>query len=80
MKNFGEKTVNLFDRKKKDAEQIAAEKAAEAQKYVEDQIQKGGEAAAQTKNEFGQLVTETGNIPPWSSGVNSDNSPLKISS
>lgn len=60
LKNLGEKTANLFERKKKDAEQIAAEKSAEAQKYIEDQLKKSSEAVAQTKNEVGKMVSDTG--------------------
>lgn len=42
-RSIGEKTASLFDRKKKDAEQIAAEKAQEAAHVVEDQVKKAGE-------------------------------------
>lgn len=61
MKNIGEKTMNLFDRKKKDVEQLTAEKVAEAQEYAEEQAKKAGEAVAQTKNEVTGIVSDGGN-------------------
>lgn len=60
LKNFGEKTAGLFERKKKDAEQLAAEKAAEIQKLAEEQAQKAGEVLSKTKNEAGEIVNGTG--------------------
>lgn len=42
-RSIGEKTSALFDRKKKDAEQIAAEKAQDASHVLEDQVNKAGE-------------------------------------
>lgn len=42
-RSIGEKTASLFERKKKDAEQIAQEKAAEAAHVVEEQVKKAGE-------------------------------------
>jgi hypothetical protein len=40
LKSLGDKTASLFDRKKKDAEQLAAEKVAAAQKLAEEQASK----------------------------------------
>lgn len=42
-RSIGEKTSALFDRKKKDAEQIAAEKAQDASNVMEEQVKKTGE-------------------------------------
>lgn len=50
----------MFDRKKKDIEQLASEKAAEAQAYGEEQAKKIGEAASQTKDEAGAILSSTG--------------------
>lgn len=44
MKNLGDKATSLFERKKKDAGEIAAEKASTAKKLAEDQLQKTTEA------------------------------------
>lgn len=62
LKSFGEKTAGLFERKKNDAEQLAAEKAAEIQKLAEEQAQKAGEAIAKTRNDAGDLVNNTGEL------------------
>lgn len=43
LKNIGEKTAGLFDRKKREMGDLAAEKAAEAQTYAGEQAQKAGE-------------------------------------
>lgn len=50
-KNFGEKTAALFDRKKKDASNLAAEKVAEASHMVEDQAKKVGDTIQSTKSD-----------------------------
>ncbi|CAG5045363.1 unnamed protein product, partial [Parnassius apollo] len=42
-RSIGEKTASLFERKKKDVEQIAAEKAEEAAHVVEEHVKKAGE-------------------------------------
>lgn len=60
MKSIGEKTVNLFDKKKKEVEDLAAAKAHEAQGYAEEQAHKIGDAVEQTKNEAGELISGTG--------------------
>lgn len=60
LKTFGEKTANLFDKKKKDVEQLATEKAHDAQEYAEDQAKKIGDAIEHTKNEAGGLMAGTG--------------------
>lgn len=62
LKSFGEKTASLFDRKKKDAEQVAAEKATAAQKMAEEQARKTAEAIGQTKSEVENLAADTGKI------------------
>lgn len=62
LKSFGEKTASLFDRKKKDAEKLAADKAAEAQKMAEEQARKVGEEIGKTKNEAEALAASTGEL------------------
>lgn len=59
---MGNKTANLFERKKKDAEQLATDKVAEAQKLAEEQAKLATNSLVQTKNEAGQLAASTGNI------------------
>lgn len=56
LKNLGEKTANLFERKKKDAEELAAEKIHEAQQSVEEQAKKTGELIAEKKNEAEKII------------------------
>lgn len=58
LKNIGEKTAGLFDRKKKEME----EKAAEAQTYAEEQARKAGEVLDQTKKEAGELLDGAGKL------------------
>lgn len=58
LKNIGEKTAGLFDRKKKEM----GEKAAEAQTYAEEQARKAGEALEQTKKEAGELLDGAGKL------------------
>lgn len=62
LKSLGEKTASLFDRKKKDAETLAAEKASTAQKMAEEQVRKAGEAVGQTRSEAENLAASTGSI------------------
>lgn len=62
LKNIGEKTAGLFDRKKKEMSDLAAEKAAEAQTYAEEQAQKAGEAFEQSKKEAGELFDGAGKL------------------
>lgn len=61
LKSFGERTVGLFDRKKKDAEKLAEEKAEEAKKIAEEQARTLGESIGKTKSEAEQLAASTGN-------------------
>lgn len=56
LKNIGEKTAGLFDRKKKEME----EKAAEAQTYAEEQARKAGEVLEQKKKDAGELLDGAG--------------------
>lgn len=65
LKNIGEKTAGLFDRKKKEMGDLAAEKAAEAQTYAEEQARKAGEAVEQTKKEAGELFDGAGELEFW---------------
>lgn len=65
LKSFGEKTASLFDRKKKDAEKLAADKAAEAQKIAEEQARKVGEEIGKTKSEAEALAASTGEECGW---------------
>lgn len=61
MKNIGEKTTSLFERKKKEVEDLATEKAAEAQTYAEEQAKKTGEAIEDTKKEATGIFGGAGN-------------------
>lgn len=65
LKNIGEKTVGLFDRKKKEVEQLTAEKVAEAEQYAGEQAKKAGEAVEQTKKEVGGIISSTGLSTPY---------------
>lgn len=60
LKNIGEKTANLFDRKKKEVSDLAAERAAEAQSYAEERARKAGEAVEQTKKEAAEILDGAG--------------------
>lgn len=60
LKSFGEKTASLFDRKKKDAETLAAEKAEAAKKLAEEQAQKTAEALDESKREAEEMAASTG--------------------
>ena len=57
---MGDKTTSLFERKKKDVEKLAAEKATEAQQLDEEQAKKTSDALLQTKNEAENLAASTG--------------------
>lgn len=57
---MGDKTANLFSKKKDEAEKLAKEKADNAQKMAEEQAKKVGEAVQQTKSEAENLATDTG--------------------
>lgn len=60
LKNIGEKTSNLFERKKKEVGDLATEKATEAQNYAEEQAKKVGDSIEQTKKEAGEIIGGTG--------------------
>lgn len=60
MKNLGAKTTSLFDRKKKEVEQLAQEKAAEAQKLAEEQAKLASDSLTKAKTDAEQLATSTG--------------------
>lgn len=60
LKNIGEKTSNLFERKKKEVGDLATEKATEAQSYAEEQAKKVGDSIEQTKKEAGEIIGGTG--------------------
>lgn len=60
LKSIGEKTANIFDRKKKEVEQLASEKANEAHGYAEEQAKKAGDSIDQTAKEAGQILSSTG--------------------
>lgn len=62
LKNLGAKTTSLFERKKKDVEQLAQEKATEAQKLAEEQAKLASDAFSKTKSDAEQLATSTGKI------------------
>jgi hypothetical protein len=44
LKSLGDKATGLFEKKKKEAGDLASEKATTAKKLVEDQVQKTGDA------------------------------------
>ena len=50
----------MFERKKKDGEALAQEKATNAQKMAEEQLKKTGEALQQTKQDAENLAASTG--------------------
>lgn len=60
LKSLGDKTSSLFERKKKDVEKLAHDKAAEAQKMAEEQAQKASESLMKTKNEAEGIAASTG--------------------
>lgn len=60
LKNIGEKTTSLFERKKKEVGDLATEKATEAQTYAEEQAKKVEESIEQTKKEAGEIMGGTG--------------------
>lgn len=60
MKSLGDKTTSLFDRKKKDVEKLAQDKAAEAQHLAEEQAKLTSDALLKTKAEAEALVASTG--------------------
>lgn len=62
LKNIGEKTSNLFERKKKEVGDLATEKASEAQSYAEEQAKKVGESIEQTKKEASEIVGGAGKM------------------
>lgn len=62
LKSLGDKTTSLFERKKKDVEKLAHDKAAEAQHLAEEQAQKSAEALAKTKAEAEAIVKGTGTL------------------
>ncbi len=63
LKNLGTKTTSLFERKKKDVEQLAAEKAAEAQKLAEDQAKLAADSLTKAKTDAEKLALSTGKLP-----------------
>jgi hypothetical protein len=46
LKNLGDKATSLFDKKKKEAGDLAAEKVSKAQKLAEDQVKKTTDAVS----------------------------------
>lgn len=60
LKNLGAKTTSLFERKKKDVEQLAQEKAAEVQKLAEDQAKLAADSLTKAKADVEQLASSTG--------------------
>lgn len=60
MKSIGEKTANLFEKKKKEVGDLATQKATEAQSYAEEQAKKAAEAVEQTKKEAGEIMGGAG--------------------
>lgn len=62
LKNLGSKTTSLFERKKKDVEELAAQKAAEAQKIAEDQVKLATDSFSQAKTDAEKLALSTGKL------------------
>lgn len=62
LKSLGDKTTSLFERKKKDVEKLAHEKATEAKKMAEEQAQKASESFIKTKDEAENIAVSTGMI------------------
>lgn len=60
LKSLGDKTANLFSRKKEDVEKLAKEKADNAAKMAEEQAKAVGESVQQTKSEAENLAASTG--------------------
>lgn len=60
LKNLGAKTTSLFERKKKDVEQLAQEKAAEAQKIAEEQVKLASDSLTKAKTDAEKLASSTG--------------------
>lgn len=60
MKSLGDKTTSLFDRKKKDVEKLAHDKAAEAQQLAEEQAKKTSDALLKTKADAEAVVNSAG--------------------
>lgn len=60
LKNFGEKTVGLFESKETDAEKAAADKKAEAKNLAKKEAEKLDEAMDKTKEEADGLAASTG--------------------
>lgn len=57
---MGDKTANLFNKKKDEAEKLAKEKAENAQKMAEEQAKKVGDAVHQTKSDAESFAVNTG--------------------
>lgn len=72
MKSLGDKTTSLFERKKKDVEKLAQDKAAEAQHLAEEQAKKTSDALLQTKAEAEALVTSSGLLDNYTFALLSD--------
>lgn len=62
LKNIGDKTAGLFDRKKKEMSDLASEKASEAQSFAEEQARKAEEALDQTKKGAADLLDRAGEL------------------
>lgn len=60
LKNLGAKTTSLFERKKKEVEELANEKAAEAQKLAADQAKLAADSLTKAKTDAEQLASSTG--------------------
>lgn len=60
LKNIGDKTTSLFERKKKDVSKLAQDKAAEAQRLAEEQAHKASDAVMKTKSEAEDIAASTG--------------------
>lgn len=59
---MGNKTANLFNKKKTEAEQLAQDKLTDAQKMAEEEAKKVADSLTQAKNETEQLAANTGNL------------------
>lgn len=60
LKNLGAKTTSLFERKKKDVEESALEKAAEVQRLAQEQAKQVADSLTKAKTDAEELASSTG--------------------
>lgn len=62
LKNFGNRIASVFERKKKDASQIAEEKEKKVEDVVEQQLTKAADILKETKRDSENVAKSTGTI------------------